>query len=183
MNSHNGLSFVRLMMVLSGMSPLFVLWAVRGSALIDEQRFLAFCACMIVVPNLVLLLRMRKAEKLKEYRPIKVIQADDHREHLLVYLFAMLLPLYSSDIDTLRGFAAALVALSFIVFLFWHLNLHYMNLLFAVGGYHVFTVHQIAEEGALSGTSSVVLITKRSVLPPLLDVVPLRLSNTVYLER
>jgi hypothetical protein len=31
------------------------------------------------------------------------------------------------------------------VFLFWHLNLHYMNLLFAALGFRVFTVYPPAD--------------------------------------
>ena len=52
-----------------------------------------------------------------------------------LYLFAMLLPFYSQDLGSWRYLGASFAALAFIVFLFWHLNLHYMNLLFAALGF------------------------------------------------
>ena len=100
---------------------------------------------MVMVPNAFLWLRVRTARKLQEKREIAVGMADDHREHLLVYLFAMLLPFYALDLRTWRDLGAALAALGFIIFLFWHLNLHYMNLIFAVRGYP--RVHGLSDGG------------------------------------
>ena len=77
---------------------------------------------------------------MQERHELSIGDAEDHRDHLLVYLFTMLLPLYSASISTWREFGAALAAVAFVVFLFWHLNLHYVNLLFAFKGYHVFTL-------------------------------------------
>lgn len=78
----------------------------------------------------------------------------------------MLLPLYAMELDTWRDLATVLEALGFIVFLFWHLNLHYMNLLFAACGYRVFTVYPPADANPLSGRASQVLITPRSRCQP-----------------
>jgi hypothetical protein len=108
--------------------------------------------------------------------------AEDHRDHLLVYLFAMLLPFYAVDLATWRDIAAVLVALGFIIFLFWHLNLHYMNILFAVFGYRVFTVSPPTDDNPLSGKSPQVLITQRSTISPGERLVVYRLSDTVYIE-
>lgn len=130
-----GLRIARLMMVLSSISPLFILWVIRGNSLIPEYYFLGFCTFMVVVPSGYLWRRIVTAKKLKQLRPIVVGKAEDHRDHLLVYLFAMLLPFYAVDLGTWRDLAAVLAALGFIIFLFWHLNLHYMNILFAAFGY------------------------------------------------
>ncbi|HOV82773.1 MAG TPA: hypothetical protein PLQ01_08885, partial [Methanothrix sp.] len=78
--------------------------------------------------------------------------------------------------------AAALVAISFIVFLFWHLNLHYMNILFAARGYRVFTIYAPTDTNVLADKSGFVLITQRVTIPPGQQLVAYRLSNTVYLE-
>ncbi len=86
------------MMVLSGISPLFILWAVRGNSLIPEYCFLGFCAFMVIVPSGYLWWRIVMAKKLKQLRPIAVGKAEDHRDHLLVYLFAMLLPFYTASV-------------------------------------------------------------------------------------
>ncbi len=179
---HEGLKAARLFMVLSGISPLFILWAIRGNALIPEPYFVGFCAVMVVLPYGVLGLRIRTAKNLRETNEIVVGGSEDHRNHLLVYLFAMLLPFYEADTNTCREFAAMLAALGFIVFLFWHLNLHYMNLIFAVLGYRVFTIFPPEDQNPLTGRTSQIVITRRAALLPKERFVAYRISDTVYLE-
>lgn len=177
-----GLKIARLLMVLSSVSPLFVLWAIRGSKLLPDSYLLTFCALMIILPNFFLWARIRMAKKLQDKRELVIGSAEDHRDHLLVYLFAMLLPFYPIDTGTWRDFAALLSALGFVVFLFWHLNLHYMNLIFAIGGYRVFTIAPPEDGNPLSGRTSQVLITPRVALATGDRIVGYRLSDTVYFE-
>jgi hypothetical protein len=176
------LKMARVLMVLSSISPLFILWAIRGNSLLPDRWFIGICALMVVIPNVVLWLRIRTAKKQSDKREITVGTADDHRDHILVYLFAMLLPFYSEDIGTWRDLGATLAALAFIVFLFWHLNLHYMNLLFALRGMRVFTVYPPTDDNALTGKSRQALITHRVNLAPGTRLVAYRVSDTVYLE-
>ncbi len=60
---HEGLKAARLLMVLSSISPLFILWAIRGNSLIPDRYFLAFCALMVVMPNAFLWLRVKKSAR------------------------------------------------------------------------------------------------------------------------
>jgi hypothetical protein len=177
-----GLKAARLLMVLSSISPLFILWVIRGNSLIPDPCFIGSCALMVIVPNAFLWLRIRTAKKQADKRDLTVGSADDHRDHILVYLFAMLLPFYSEAIGTWRDLGATFAALAFIVFLFWHLNLHYMNLLFAALGYRVFTVYPPADGNPLTGRTRQVLITRRMSLASGDRVVAYRLSDTVCLE-
>jgi hypothetical protein len=177
-----GLKIARLLMVLSSISPLFVLWAIRGSKLVPDRFLLSFCALMVILPNLFLWLRIKTSQKLQEKRELVIGSAEDHRDHLLVYLFAMLLPFYPIDTGTWRDLAALISALGFVVFLFWHLNLHYMNLMFAIRGYRVFTVSPPNDDNPLSGRTSQVLITPRVAVLPGDHIVAYRLSDTVYFE-
>lgn len=176
------LKTARLLMVLSSISPLFVLWAIHGSSLVPDRWFLAFCALMVLVPNGFLWLRIRAAKKVEAVQERLVGSVDDHRSHVLIYLFAMLLPFYATELNTWREFAAALVAIGFIVFLFWHLNLHYLNIVFAALGYRVYMVYPKHDGNALSGTSGWILITKRDHLSEDTKVIAHRISDTVYLE-
>jgi len=178
-----GLRAARFFMVLSSMSPLFLLWAIRGNSFVRDKYLLTFCAIMLVLPNLFLVLRIRAAIGANDRREIAVGTAEDHRDHLLVYLFSMLLPFYAAELRNARDVAAVLVALAFIVFLFWHLNLHYMNLLFAVLGYRVFSVLPPPGNNPLSGRSGLVVITRRPVLVSGERLSVYRLSDTVYFER
>lgn len=177
-----GLKAARLLMVLSSISPLFILWAIRGNSLVPDRWFLWYCALMVFVPNAFLWLRIRTAKKQSDKREITVGTADDHRDHILVYLFAMLLPFYSEETGTWRDLSATVAALAFIVFLFWHLNLHYMNLLFAALGFRVFTVYPPADGNPLTGKTRQALITRRVSLASGDKVIAYRLSDTVYLE-
>ncbi len=177
-----GLKAARLLMVLSSISPLFILWAIRGNSLIADRYFITFCALMVIVPNAFLLLRIWTARKQADRRELTVGTAEDHRDHLLVYLFAMLLPFYSQDLGNWRYLGASFAALAFIVFLFWHLNLHYMNLLFAALGFRVLTVYPPANGNTLTSNTRQAVITRRGSLAPGDRLVAYRLSDTVYLE-
>jgi hypothetical protein len=180
--AREGLKAARLLMVLSSISPLFILWGIRGTTLVSDYYFALVCALLVIVPNLFLFLRIQTAKRLQEKREIVVGRAEDHREHLLVYLFAMLLPFYTAEINTWRDLLDALAALGFIIFLFWHLNLHYMNLLFAAWRYRVFTVYPPADDNPLSGRESQVLISRRVTVPDGERLIAYRLSDTVYLD-
>ncbi len=176
-----GLQFARLLLVFSSISPLFVLWSIRGgNKLIPELWFQIFCWIMIIVPNVFLLIKIKTAISLNEKRELFVNDAEDHRDHLLVYLFAMLLPFYTAGLNSLREFYACLAALIFIIFLFWHLNMHYMNLLFALMGYRVFTISQ--NNSKTLGLENLVLITKRSSVRKNDKLSVYRISDTVYWE-
>jgi hypothetical protein len=178
-----GLKLARFLMVLSSVSPLFVLWALRGSRVVDDRWLVTVCLLFILIPNGFLWWRISIARRHKELRKLTVARAEDHRDHLLVYLFAMLLPFYADEMATWRSMSCTLVAVGFIVFLFWHLNLHYMNVLFAVRGYRVFTVRAEVNGNPISGTTDFVLISRRVAVPDNTEVVAYRVSDTVYLER
>lgn len=171
-----------MLMVLSSMSPLFILWAIRGNKLISDRYFLAFCLLMAIAPNGFLWLRVRTAMRLQERRELVVGAAEDHRDHLLAYLFATLLPFYAPEIASWRDLFATVVAVGFVIFLFWYLDLHYTNLLFAALGYRVFAVYSPIDNNPLTGRGSQVLITRRRTLSQNDKVMGYRLSDTVYLE-
>lgn len=180
--SKEGLSFARFLMVLSGASPLFILWAIKGIDAVPDRVLWATCAIAIIVPNLFLVWRIYTAKKLKEVEAKVIGQAEDHRDHLLVYLFAMLLPFYSVDLHQDRALLATVAALVFVIFLFWHLNLHYMNIMFALRGYRIFTVSPLQKANALSNKDSFVVITRRTSLHPSEKLILLRISQTVFFE-
>jgi hypothetical protein len=177
-----GLRAARLLMVLSGMSPLFILWAIRGSKIVPNRYLVTGCAVIVVLPSLFLWLRMGIAVKRQVQKELVVGTAEDHRADLLVYLFAMLLPFYSIDTNNWRDFAALVTAVGFVVFLFWNLNLHYLNIIFALRGYRVFTIASPADENPLSSRIIIVLITPRTTISSGEHIVAYRLSDNVYFE-
>ena len=123
-----GLKLARFIMVLSSMSPLFILWGIRGTNLIPALYFVTGCLVMAVLPTAFLLFRELLAKRQNDIRSLVIGRTEDHRGHVLVYLFAILLPFYRQNVDSWREFSALVAALVFIVFLFWHLNYHYPEL-------------------------------------------------------
>ena len=181
MKRAQGLRVARLLMIVSSFAPLFILWGIRGTKFMDETIFSIICIGLVIIPNLFLLARIRSAKKHEGLVPIKVGHAEDHREYLLVYLFAILLPMYVVDLDTCRNFYASVVAMVFIIFLFWHMDLHYMNLLFAFAGYRVYTIEPPEDDNIVSDKSVRVLISRRRN-PPSGSINAFRISNFVYFE-
>ena len=178
-----GLKLARFIMVLSSMSPLFILWGIRGTNLIPSLYFITGCLAMAILPTAFLLFRELLAKRQNDIRSLVIGRTEDHRGHVLVYLFAILLPFYRQNVDGWREFSALVAALVFIVFLFWHLNYHYMNILFAVRGYRVLNVLSPDGDSEYANMTNFALITRRSMVQPNEQVVAYRISNMVYLEK
>ena len=170
-------------MVLSSLSPLFILWSIRGTDLIPDIYFVSGSLLMAVLPTGFLHFREFLAKRHNDIRSLVVGKTEDHRGHVLVYLFAIVLPFYRQNVESWRDFAALLAALVFIVFLFWHLNYHYMNIVFALRGYRVLNVLSPDRGSERSSMVNFALITRRSSVQPNERLVVYRLSNTVYLEK
>lgn len=170
-------------MVLGSLAPLFVLWAIRGSHEIPDQWLITFCAACVIVPNGALFLRWHIASVQNDHRIVRARSSKDQSEHFLVYLFAMLIPLFGVDVGTARDAASVFVALLFIVFIFWHMNLHYINIVFALLGYNIFTVEASMSENDSGPSRTVVVISKRHSIPVGSQFDSLRLSNTVLIEK
>jgi uncharacterized membrane protein YozB (DUF420 family) len=180
--ANRGLPIARLLMVISSLAPLWLIWAIRGAPPIPEPYWIATCLGLAIVPNLVLSWRWRIARRRNDHRTIVVASARDQTEHLLVYLFALLLPLYTASLANERELFATAAAFVFVIFLFWHMNLHYMNIAFAVLGYRVYTIAMAGRQG--SPGSSVALLSKRHAPPPVgTSIDSLRLSDTVFVEK
>ena len=176
-----GLGLGRLFLTLSSFTPLFLLLAVRGVSFISAKCLWAFCGLMILVPNAYVLWCRYRPKK-----PPPILLAigryEDHRNRVLVYLFATLLPLYQTALGGWRDLASLAVAFVLVVFLFWRLDLHYLNLWFVARGYRVYTVFPPSETSAHSTEEPFVLITRKPYLPQEGCVNGSRLSRTVYIE-
>ena len=168
------LPFVRVSMAIASLSPLFALAAIRGLPAVCDYWLIPSMLAAVVLPNGILWLRYRIAQQRNDRSELVVESATDNREHLLVYLFAVLMPLYQNTFTNTREVVANLCAVLFVVYLFVHMQLHYMNIIFAVLDYRVFSVE-------LKG-AKVILLTTRPRLFPGDKLSPFRLSDTVYFE-
>ena len=180
--NHEGLGWARLFMTLSSLSPLFILWAIRGQKLIPDIWFVPACLLMALLPTLCLLVRIYIAKKGNDKWDITIGSAENHKTHVLSYLFAILLPFYREELETYRDLFAMLAALAFIVFLFLYLNLYYLNILFPIFQYQAFIIWPPEDDNPYTGKEPFTLITSRYYLISGDRLKGYRLSNTVYLE-
>lgn len=171
------LSFTRLMMVIGSLSPLFILTAIKGSTVIGDVNLIFISTFLIVVPNIVLYIRIYFAKQDDDVKTFTVESVSDNTEHLLVYLFAVMIPLFQADLDKTSEVAMISVVFIFIVFLFMHLNLHYMNFIFAIFKYRIFTL-SISEQ-----PKKIAVLTKNNYIETGDRKSFIRISNTVYMER
>lgn len=139
-NVSEGLGFVRLVLVWSSLSPVFLLWSIRGVDAVDDAVWISTCLVLFVLPTAILYWVFSRARKSENVKTIDVVSARAQREHLLTYLFAMLIPMFDVNLGGVRDIVAVAFALAFVMFLFWHMRLHYMNLIFAIWGYRIYTV-------------------------------------------
>jgi hypothetical protein len=151
--TQEGLSGVRFLLVWSSLSPVFLLWAIRGVESVPDKIWGPACISMFLLPTILLWLFFRRAKRQENDKTITVHSAKDQREHLLTYLFAMLIPLFDANLGGYRDLIAVFVAFLFVLFLFWHMRLHYMNIFFAMWGYRIFTVEAVSGTDPVDGDS------------------------------
>jgi len=182
-NTSEGFPIARFFMVLASLSPLFILWAVRGVPCISDITLVISCLVLVIVPNIILGIRLLVAVRSNDTNEKVIGHSEDHRDHLLVYLFAVLMPLWDSGMNDSRSVYSVFIALGFILFLFWHLNLHYMNIVFAIFGYRVFSVRSEVASGDITSEDTIVIITKRNSLPHGMVLNTFRISNSVFWDK
>ena len=181
-----GRGLIRFILVWSSLSPVFVLWAIRGVEPIPDAVWVVICAALFILPSGILYSLFRRSVDSKNEKTIVVASARDQREHLLTYLFAMLIPLFDANLEGTRDLIAMSVALSFVMFLFWHMRLHYMNLIFALFGYRIFTVESFAgttpEERAKPRLVTYAVISRRQYIPDGENLTGYRLGGNVLVD-
>lgn len=180
----DGLGFVRMLLVASSLSPVFLLWAIRGVAVIPELYWISGCIALFVLCNGTVYFYIERAKKTNNIKSVTVQKAEDHREFLLVYLFAMLIPLYDASVSSWRDLIAWIVVFVFICFIFWYSRLHYMNIFFALFGYRIYTC-DVQSGTYADGTSSkriYVIITRQQSLAGGALITGYRMGADVLLE-
>jgi hypothetical protein len=177
-----GLGLARFGMVLASFWPLFLLWAIRGSPIIEDELLFLICGSLIVIPNFLLGLRIWYAKWQKDTKVVTIENPEDHRDHILIYLIAILLPVYSLPLDTWREIDVLIVALLLVVVIFWLLDLHYMNLFLTLLGYRIYTINPENRAGDTAQRDSFVVITWRTALIEGKEIRMHRISDSIFIE-
>lgn len=168
-----GVPFVRLMMIISSLAPLFIMLSFRGAGEVISDKLLWIIAVVVLIlPTILIYLRIKSSIKNKEIYELATESTTQNKEYLFTYLFTILLPLYSLSITNLRELLAVFSAILFVMLVLWNMNLHYINILFALFGYRVFTIKT---------DDSKLLISSKQFINNKITKAH-RLSNTVYIE-
>ena len=207
-------------MVLSSLAPLFLLMGVRGNHLFPDLYFVTTCLALAVLPSLFLFWRIRLVRRIDDTRVLTTGKPGAGKPGpgspgagspgagspdtaltqarlvpvALAYLFVIMLPFYGEKIETYQDLVAMIVMIGIVVFFFWRMNLHYLNLCFEVLGYRVFVVQSPGDEKApynrpacnrpaWGRLENFAILTRRKRLPKGEEVIAYRLSNTVYMEK
>lgn len=175
MKTSEGLPLVKFMMLLSSMAPLFLLVGIRGmDDVVDDKHLWIAVILFLIIPFIIIKLRIHYAVKSNDVFVLDVSETKNNKEYLFTYLFTVLLPLYSVTISDNREFSAIIFAICLVIFVLWNMNLHFVNILFAIQGYRVFTIESF---------DSAILLTTRSTIPKNINELKVhRLSNTVFIE-
>lgn len=170
-----GLPIVKFMMLLSNLAPLFILVGIRGmDKVIPYWLLWIIIGALLIIPFGVLLLRIRLSRKRDDKFSVNVKENKLNKEYLFTYLFTVLLPLYSVNITNEKELIAIFFAIIFVVFVLWNLNLHFINIFFALKGYKVYTLPQ--------QDSAILLTTRKYIDDDLNTITAHRLSNSVFIE-
>lgn len=175
------MDLIRFLLVLGCLSPLFILWAIRGIGVISFEIYFPLFMLLATMPSAYLAFRVWQAMRMNDRKRIVVHSVTDNREHLLIYIFAMLIPLYDANVTTTNDLFAVICALLFVIFIFGHMHLYYMNFWFAFFGYRVLTVKADPSKGDFSIQH--VLITRRDHLPENLEITPLRITDFFLFDK
>ncbi len=99
----------------------------------------------------------------------------------------MLIPLFDANLGGIRGITAISIAFLFVMFLFWHMRLHYMNLIFAICGYRIYTVEATLgtteKDRKIGRLVTYAVISKRHYLSENEDITGYRLGGNVLVDR
>jgi hypothetical protein len=176
MERREGVPVVKFMMLLSSMTPLFLLIGLRGIAatVISDRSLWIIIGIVVILPFLFLYLRIQAAIKSNNVMNVDTTDNSDNKDYLFTYLFTVLLPMYSFTITNCRDAFALLFALIVVLFVLWNMNLHFINIFFAIQGYKVYTLNKL--DGAI-------LLSVRHNLPVnAQDMMVHRISNSVFIE-
>ena len=175
------LSLWRLCMVVAGFAPLFVLLTVRGIDSVPDKWLWVACAFLVLGPMLLMAARLFFVFRFTEPSSLYVDDVEESRSHLVVYLFATLLPFYRQSLVDIRDLVAVLLALALIVFIFWRLNLHYVNILLVVFGFNIYTICRSAQDQhPFNNRLPVVVVIRDRSLSPKTTILGYRLSDTLW---
>jgi hypothetical protein len=176
------MDFMKLMLVLACMAPLFILMAIKGFGSYPWEVYFPTLIALALFPNLYLIFRIRFAIKQNDRKLISINDetVTDNSDQLITYIFAMLLPLFQSAVASEQDLYSTLCAWLFVVYIFGHMELYYMNIFFALAGYRILSIKPISTSSKFS--TSHVIITKKCIIANQ-EIKPFRITDFLLFDK
>ena len=144
---------LRFVFILSSISPVFFVSIFQTPKFVDQFYWSLTFSVLFLFPNLLMGLRWILAKRKNLTSVYNITKSEDGREHVFTYLFALIIPFFSEEIDSLFKLISFIFLMVFVVFIFWHMRLHYLNLIFALAGYKVLNIRVRSHPGAHSSVA------------------------------
>lgn len=179
-----GFWWLRFVLVLGSLSPIFIVWALRQEDLVPFRLRVGLAVASVIIPNGLLWLRYRSAKATGlagSFEKLKVLRLTDRREHLISYLFPIVLSLLTVDVKTWNQLASFLFVLFLTGVIFWHLQLTYVNVWLALVG---FRAVQVEREQTAGGKPllPIILLTRHRRLKENDEIRAVRITNSLFVQ-
>lgn len=175
----NGLKFFRFLLLISSISPVFALLAVKGANFVVEKYNVAYNLIMwtiFVVSFLPLLVRCKIAKNERVKLTINKNVTPCIEEHS-TYILSIALPLCQNDLISEENFPFFIAMIIFVLIVFYVFNLYYLNIFFYLLGYKLYKVIP-------NCSHSYVIISRKEIQEiQSKEIMAVRLTNSLFWEK
>jgi hypothetical protein len=183
MASQDAPPLVRISLVASVISPVFLIWALKGNAVVSNRNFVISCLVLFALPNFYLGLLVMIAKRKNIRRTLVVQGLRDRREDVVATLLAILLPFFTSDLDSWQNILVAAVTVGIVCLLLLHARMYYFNPILALLGAHCYEMTDGTDDGSdgSDGEIGVFFIASFAPLRSTGEVRPLQITKALFL--
>ncbi|MFM2041967.1 MAG: hypothetical protein RLY86_543 [Pseudomonadota bacterium] len=138
----------RILLSLASLSPLFLLWGIKGTEYVPDVYWITLMFVLIVVPNALLSYHVLWVKEIyHEMESVRVEKIYKRDDYLSLYFFSVIMPAFALDIDKPREVAASVVAVFILVFFYYKLKLYTVIPVFIMLGYMIYEIELIEQSG------------------------------------
>ena len=175
----NGLKLLRFLLLISSVSPVFALLAIKGASFCMEKYNTIYSWVMwsiVIISFLPLLIRynIAKDEKIKLTTSTNIVPCV---EEYSTYILSIALPLCQNDLVQISQLKFFVATILFVLLVFYIFNLYYLNIFFYVLGYKLYKITP-------NKAHSYVIISKKEIQEiQSRDIIAIRLTNSLFWEK
>jgi len=151
---------VRAFLVASALSPILLLWAIKGTGAVPHSYWATGCIVVFFLINVCLYINFKDYKRNSVEEFVRPINIRDGRESAVTYCLSMFIPFFDANASNVYELFAVLAALLFFVVIFYKLSIFYFNPVFLLLGFKVFLVE---ENGVRGSVITKVVLTKNLV--------------------